>query len=241
MIFKKKANAKINLLLDLRCSLPDGYHSIFTCMQSVSLADTLLLEPLDSGEIILSCSEPSVPCDGRNSCAKAAKLFLDSAGIATGVHIRIEKYIPTQAGLAGGSADAAAVLSALSEAYPGKLSQKQLFEIALKVGADVPFCLHGGTALCQNKGEIISPLPDFESFVLIVKPDFSISTAQAYKNFDMMKEPEHPDNEHFLYYAAQGDYKNALTFSANVFEKVNYSESIILFCWNSSHCCICTS
>ena len=180
---KLKAYAKINLSLDLTGILPDGYHALNTVMQSVSLYDTVTVEKTYGG-IFLRCSLPGLPSDSRNTAYKAAELFLSEAGIKEGVSIDIEKRIPSQAGLAGGSADAAAVLFALGQLYPGGLSEEKLFETALRVGADVPFCLSGGTRLCLDKGETMTALPAFHAFVLLMKPDTGVSTSEAFRKFD---------------------------------------------------------
>lgn len=218
MKITKKANAKINLMLDLTGVLPNGYHGIFTVMQSVTLCDEVTAEIGGTEKIILSCSDETIPCDEKNTAYKAAKYFLEAAGLTCGVDIRIEKKVPSQAGLGGGSADAAAVLAALMEAFPGKVGEKELYEIALKVGADVPFCLAGGTRLCQNVGEIMTVLPAFDAYVVIAKPDAGVSTKAAYGRFDAEKDIPHPDDASFLFYAASGEYKEAMKYAGNIFE-----------------------
>lgn len=217
----KSAYAKINLTLDITSALPDGFHSIFTCMQSVSLCDKVAVKTA-AGGIRLRCSDSFVPCGEKNTAFSAAARFFSESGIKDGCDIYIEKNIPMSAGLAGGSADAAAVLRALSEIYPGALSEGQLYSAALAVGADVPFCFSGGTMLCLNKGEILSRLPEFNADILIVKPDADVSTAEAYRRFDYADCINHPDNPMFLYYASKGEYKNALDYSENIFESLAF-------------------
>lgn len=224
MEVKKKANAKINLTLDLIGILPNGYHSIFTCMQSIDMHDVVRINKTPTG-ITLNCSENYIPLTEKNTAFAAAKYFLDAAGISSGCDIYIKKVIPSSAGLGGGSADAAAVIEALSEIYPGRLSKPQLHQIALKVGTDVPFCLYGGTKLCQNTGDIISPLPNFDSYVLIAKPVERVSAKDAYKRFDSAVNIRRPDNQSFLFYAASGNYKKALEYAANVFEVLSDVDS----------------
>ena len=136
-------------------------------------------------------------------------------------NIYIKKVIPSGAGLAGGSADAAAVLKALSILYKDVLSHRQIMEIALAVGADVPFCYVGGTRLCQNIGEIMSTLPPLVSHVLVVKPYERVSTKDAYMRFDTAEHISHPDNDSFLFYAARGEYKEAVRFAENMFETLS--------------------
>lgn len=217
---KLKAYAKINLTLDLTGILPNKYHGIFTCMQSVSLYDAVTVKTGEPG-LSLRCSEKYIPCDDRNTAFKAARLFYEKAGIAPECSIYIKKVIPSGAGLAGGSADAAAVLKALNNAYPGALSHKEILSLALEVGADVPFCYIGGTKLCQNIGEIISPLPPFYGDVLIVKPYERVSTKDAYARFDTAENIAHPDNDSFLFYAARGEYEEAVKFAENMFETLS--------------------
>lgn len=217
---KTNAYAKINLVLDLTGVLPDGYHAISTVMQSVSLHDTVCVETDGEDGIKLSCSEPGIPVDSRNTAYKAASLFIERAGVKSGVKIHIEKRIPHEAGLGGGSADAAAVLRLMNALHPGKINEAELMEIALKVGADVPFCVKGGTALCLNKGEVMAPLPEFNSWCVIVKPDEGVSTAKAFVAFDNAVKPLRPDMNRFVYYAARGEYDTALSGAFNVFEPV---------------------
>ena len=222
---KTNAYAKINLVLDLTGVLPDGYHAISTVMQSVSLHDTVCVEPDGADGIKLSCSEPGIPVDSRNTAYKAAALFIERAGVKSGVKIHIEKRIPHEAGLGGGSADAAAVLRLMNALYPGKINEAELMEIALKVGADVPFCVKGGTTLCLNKGEVMAKLPEFNSQCVIVKPDEGVSTAKAFAAFDNAVKPLRPDMNRFVYYAARGEYDTALSGAFNVFETVSEIKS----------------
>lgn len=215
---EQKAPAKINLTLDITSVLPDGYHSIFTVMQTVGLCDDVTVETNDSGGVMLTCTDDSIPCDERNTAYQAAARFRQAAELHEGIAIHIEKRIPSQAGLAGGSADAAAVLRALEELFPGRLSERQLYEIAFSIGADVPFCLAGGAKLCLNKGEIMAALPCLDAWAVLVKPEDNVSTKDAYARFDSAPDLFHPDNDKFLFYAAKGEYKKALAYAANTFE-----------------------
>lgn len=220
MEVKLKAYAKINLTLDLTGVLPNKYHGIFTLMQSVGLFDTVTVKTGERG-LILRCSEKYIPCDDRNTAYKAARLFYEKAGMEPECEIYIKKVIPSGAGLAGGSADAAAVLKGLNLAYPGVLSHREIMNIAFNVGADVPFCYVGGTKLCQNIGEIMSPLPPLYSEVLIVKPYERVSTKDAYARFDTAENITHPDNDSFLFYAARGEYTEAVKYAGNMFESLS--------------------
>ena len=215
----KTANAKINLSLDLTGVLPDGYHAINTVMQSVSLADTVTVSAGEPG-ISLSCSSPDVPCDEKNTAWKAAARFCEAAGVAPAVRIHIEKRIPSQAGMGGGSADAAAVLAALNEAHGYPLTDAALQGLALQIGADVPFCLAGGTRLCLNKGEIMAALPPFSAAVLIAKPARGVSTAAAFRRFDTAKTLRHPNSDVFLFHLARGETDAAFAAAGNLFEQL---------------------
>lgn len=220
MEVKYRAYAKINLTLDLTGILPNKYHGIFTCMQSVGLYDSVTVRTGGEG-INLKCSERFIPCDDRNTAYKAARLFYEKAGINPECEIYIKKVIPSGAGLAGGSADAAAVLKALNTLYPDVLNHREIMKTALEVGADVPFCYVGGTRLCQNIGEVMSALPALFSDVLIVKPHERVSTKDAYARFDSAENIAHPDNDSFLFYAARGEYKEAAEYAENMFETLS--------------------
>ena len=213
-----KAYAKINLSLDLTGILPDGYHAIDTVMQSVSLCDILTVEA--ARDIGLVCSAPGVPADSRNTAYRAAEYFFEKAGIHGGASILIEKHIPSQAGLGGGSADAAAVLYALNKIYPGAVAENDLMSLAVRVGADVPFCLTGGTRLCLGKGEIMTALPHFGAYALLVKPDAGVSTAEAFSRFDKAADLLHPDNAAVLECYKHSDGRSAAGYSLNIFEQL---------------------
>ena len=188
------ANAKINLSLDISSRLAGGYHALFTVMQSVTLCDEVRLKT-GEGTLTLSCSDPDVPTDARNTAYKAATLFCEAAGIAPDLQIRIEKRIPSQAGLGGGSADAAAVLRGMNLLYGAPLPEETLLSLALQVGADVPFCLLGGTRLCLHLGEETSPLPALSAHVVIAKPEEGVSTGTAFRRFDEGFPIRRPENE----------------------------------------------
>lgn len=185
-----KAPAKINLTLEVLGKRPDGYHSIASVMQSVDLCDTVTVSENDSGKVTVSCSYEGVPCDDSNICAKAAYRFFEHIrSDVFGVHIHIDKIIPTQAGLAGGSADGAAVIFALNSLTDSRLTIAEMRAIGEKVGADVPFCLEGGTRLCTETGTVMKKLPAFSAkYIVISKPDaVSVSTAEAYRLVDFLK------------------------------------------------------
>lgn len=217
-----KAYAKLNLLLDIVGILPNGYHSLYMIMQSVDLHDTVTVEETDSKGIVITSSDQNVPTDARNTVWKAVLAFENETGIKCGVKIHIEKRIPSPAGLAGGSADAAAVLYALNIIFNANLSQQDLCRVGAKVGADVPFCIVGGTKLALNIGDVLSPLPDIgDCHIVIGIPNTPVYTKEAYKSFDMLhNEISHPDVLSLLYDAANGDYENVYKNTANVFEQI---------------------
>lgn len=189
MKVKVKAPAKINLSLDVLGKRPDGYHEIATVMQSVDLYDIISITDNDSGKVTISCNYEGVPCDDRNICAKAAYRFFEYCKMdVKGVHIDIDKNIPTQAGLAGGSSDGAAVILGLNQLFGTMLKAPEMHEIAEKVGADVPFCLVGGTQLATGIGTKLKKLTSFNcASIVICKPDtVSVSTAEAYQKVDTL-------------------------------------------------------
>ncbi len=198
MEVKVLAPAKINLTLEVLGKRPDGYHDISTVMQSVDLCDAITLSDNDSGKVTVSCDYDGVPCDDSNLCAKAAYRYFDYCRKdVQGVHIHIDKVIPTQAGLAGGSADAAAAVLGLNVLFNSRLKPAELAEIAERVGADVPFCLAGGTKLATGIGTELKKLPSFNcDCIVICKPDtVSVSTAEAYKKVDALNPHASYSNE----------------------------------------------
>jgi 4-diphosphocytidyl-2-C-methyl-D-erythritol kinase len=183
-----RAYAKINLHLEVLRLRPDGYHEIDTVLQSVGLFDTLHFVPRPSG-LSLLCDAPGVPTDASNLCLRAAHALLEAAGLEApprGVRIDLYKAIPVAAGLAGGSADAAATLVALDDFWRLHLGPERLLELAAKLGSDVPFCLHGGTALGRGRGERLTRLPALRPTVfLLVFPGVPVTSAWAYENLRM--------------------------------------------------------
>lgn len=180
------AYAKINLTLDILSRKEDGYHTISSVMQSISLCDKVSVKISD--KLLISCDRADIPCDERNIAHKVATAFFEYTKIKSGAEIHIEKHIPSQAGLGGGSADGAAVLVALNKLYNTNLSQGALSVIGASVGADIPFCLKGSTLLAEGIGEMLSPLPQLpDCYIVIAKPNFGIDTKGAYKAFDELK------------------------------------------------------
>lgn len=218
------ANAKLNLYLDITGKREDGYHTLETVMQSVDLADFVTVKKRPKG-IYVSCSDPLIPENEGNICYKAAKLFFEAAGLSGGAEIRVEKRIPSGAGLGGGSADAAAALYGLNLLYDNPLSGNELLPIAAKTGADVPFCLLGGTRVCKGIGDEMSGISELtglsERCFLVVMPDFALSTKSAYLLYDENPPPCKNGLQGFL--SPEGGFAGRLY---NVFEKL-YSDTRI--------------
>lgn len=222
MMIKVKAYAKINLLLDILSKFENGYHNLFMIMQSVGLYDVVTVEETRSGDITIECDKAGVPVDERNIAYKAAKSFFDFTGINNeGINIKIEKNIPHAAGLAGGSADGAAVIVALNKLYSAELAYLELVEIGLKVGADVPFCIFGSTRLSQNIGDVLSELPPIpDCYIIICKPEQDVPTDNAYKTYDEVADRvRHPDNTGMLRAVLDKDLDKICLLSNNVFEQ----------------------
>ena len=180
----EKAYAKVNLTLAVGEKRPDGYHEVVSVMQRVSLCDTLTAERTDSG-VSLVCSDPTLPSGGENLAYRAASLFFRETGITGGAALTLEKHIPSQAGLGGGSSDAASVLLALRKLYAPALSDAALEVMAASLGSDVPFFIRGGTQLATGRGEVLSPLPPLtDGWFVIVKPAESFSTPAMYRRLD---------------------------------------------------------
>ncbi len=219
---KLKAAAKINLMLDILGKTHDGYHSLFMIMQSVGIFDIVTVDVTgNAGEISLTCSEPSLPCNEKNIAYKAAARFFDVTGIPNpGIHIDIEKHIPFEAGLAGGSADAAAVLVGLNEVLDADIDVEELCAIGVKVGADVPFCIKGGTMLAMDIGGVLAPLPPVrDNYYILVKPEQGVSTKEAYDAFDTATYIRRPDTNGMLRAMVIGDEDMIYNKIANVFEQ----------------------
>ena len=217
------AYAKINLSLDVIRRREDGYHELKMVMQTVSLHDTVCLETTGDAGIHLECSGGAVPCDSTNTAWRAAELMFERYGMAGGLRIWITKRIPAAAGLAGGSADAAAVLRGINELYGLDLDAGELKRLGLQIGADVPYCIEGGTRLAEGIGEILTPLPDFSGIdVVVVKPRISVSTPWVYSQLDLSKvtDNDRPDTGKLIGALASRDIKAASLYMKNVLELV---------------------
>lgn len=223
-----QANAKINLTLDILGTRDDGYHEVAMVMQEVSLHDTLFLEKKDK-DIELIIPGADLPADKDNLCYRAAELIINECGLACGVKITLEKRIPIAAGLAGGSADAAAVLKGMNQLYSLKMSEERLCELGARLGSDIPFCIMGGTMLSTGRGEILERLPDFpEVDIVLAKPKVGVSTAWAYKTYDAGYTGPHPDNKAMIEAIEHGDLLSASKLLCNVLESVTIDKYAII-------------
>ncbi len=215
-----KAYAKINLALDVLHKRPDGYHEVAMIMQAVSLADIVTLTSRP-GCIELSVNIPGLPGDASNLAYRAAVLLKEYAKPKQGVHITLDKHIPLAAGLAGGSADAAAVLKGLNQLWELNLSLNELSKLAAKLGSDVPFCLYNGTMLATGRGELLAPLPAMPAcHVVLAKPAIEVPTAWVYQQFKADRVYRRPDIETMSKYLAEGSLAGVAGNLANVLENV---------------------
>lgn len=218
------AHAKINLALDVLNRRPDGYHTVRMIMQSLTLCDTLFLQKTAEPGIVLSARNPElfpdVTWDENNLIYKAAKLFIDTCSIKSGVHITIEKQIPSAAGLAGGSSDAAAALKGMNQLFETNLSIEELQEMGVKLGADVPYCIQLGTALSEGIGEQLTALPAAPAlYCVLVKPEVAVSTKYVYQNLKLDK-ANHPDIDAALDAISTGNVNKLCANLNNILEPV---------------------
>ncbi len=221
MEIKVKAYAKINLMLDIIYRRTDGYHDLFMIMQSIGIYDTVTVTETKSKKITITCNIDDIPLDEHNIAYKAAAAFFDSTKIKNnGINIDIVKRIPHAAGMAGGSADGAGVLVALNELTGAGLSDDELCAVGVKIGADVPFCIKGGTLLAQGIGDVLNKVkPLRKCYIVIAKPDCSVNTASAYKQFDECGKVHTPDKLGMLYAMQSRDLKEICSKMENVFEQ----------------------
>ncbi len=224
------AYAKVNLTLDVLGKREDGYHDLQSVMQTISLRDDIEIDVGTGKPWCLHCSDQEIPCDETNLAWKAAKVFFDALNRdPEGLEIRITKRIPSQAGLGGGSADAAAVLRALNRHYDSPLSILALAELGSQVGSDVPFCVIGGTAMVEGRGERLRKLADMPDCVFVVcKPDFSVSTPELYRKLDQTVIAHRPNNMAMESALLSGDLNKVAQEVYNVFDSVVTAEHLEL-------------
>lgn len=224
------AFAKLNLTLDVLGKREDGYHDLQSVMQTISIRDDIEIDVGTGKPWKLLCSVEGIPTDERNLAWKAAKVFCEALQKDPGgLEIRINKRIPSGAGMGGGSADAAAVLRALNRHYGEPLSIMALAELGAEVGSDVPFCVLCGTAMVEGRGERLRKLPDMPDCIFVVcKPDFSVSTPELYRKIDEVAIPKHPDNRAMESALLAGDLEKVAENVFNVFDPVVTEEHLEL-------------
>ena len=194
MTYIINAHAKINLGLDVIRKRPDGYHDLKMIMQMVGLHDTLTFDVSDGDSITMTCSNPNLECDERNLVVKAVRLIADTYDIHKDIRIHLEKNIPVAAGMAGGSTDGAAALIAMNDIFELGLTKEELMKYGVRLGADIPFCILGGTALSEGIGDILTPIKaPVPAHLLIVKPAIEVSTGFVYGNLKLNEDTIHPD------------------------------------------------
>ena len=238
MILTESAFAKLNLTLDVLDRRADGYHDLRSIMQTVSVRDDITLE-LDTQEPWrLECDRECIPTDETNLAWRAAELYLNELHkTVDGLSIHITKRIPAEAGMAGGSADAAAVLRALNRAFDAPLSLPALAELGARLGSDVPFCVLGGTALAEGRGERITQLPPAPQMTYVIcKPELSLATPELYAQLDEIPIGERPNTTAMRAALQKGDLEQIGKQLCNVFEQItipaypelNYIKSILM-------------
>lgn len=218
--YQIKAYAKINLGLDVVGRLENGYHQVRMIMQTVGIYDRLTFAAGESGIRIVTDSG-ELPTGPDNLIYRAAVLLLETCGVEAGVDIRLEKHIPIAAGMAGGSSDAAATLQGLNDLFALGLTQERLRQLGVRIGADVPYCIMGGTALAEGIGEVLTPLPPApRCTVLVAKPDLQVSTKYVYEHLDAGESWQHPDIDGMRSAIESGSLPGVVSRLGNVLETV---------------------
>ena len=220
-----KALGKINLGLDVLGRRDNGYHDVRMVMQTVYLYDQIKIERTKEPGIQLSTNLFYLPVNENNLAYQAANLLMEEFQISEGVKITLDKHIPVAAGMAGGSSNAATVLFGINQMFSLGLSQKELMERGVTLGADVPYCIMRGTVLAEGIGEILTPLPDMpKCYILIAKPPISVSTKMVYEKLDAHEIQEHPDIDGILHGLENQDLQQIASCMGNVLEKVTIEE-----------------
>ena len=224
-----RAMAKINLGLDVLRKREDGYHEVRMIMQTIQMYDLLDIRKKEEPEISLSTNLPYVPSDERNLVYKAAKLLMDEFDIKEGLSMKLTKFIPVAAGMAGGSSDAAATMIGMNRLFNLGLTVKEMMKRAVAIGADVPYCLLRGTALAEGIGEQLRPLPPCPNcYVLIGKPAISVSTKMVYEKLDSAQIEHHPDIDRILEGLQWHNLNKISEYMGNVLEKVTIAQYPII-------------
>ena len=224
-----KAYAKINLGLDVLRRRPDGYHDVKMIMQTVDLYDVLSVSKKEDDAITISTQHDELPVNEDNLIYKAIKLMKDTYGFEGGVHVDLVKNIPIAAGMAGGSTDAAAAMRAVNKLFEIERPLKELENIAVKIGADVPYCIQGGTVISEGIGELLTNLPDApQCILLIAKPDIAVSTKYVYENLNLPGLEKHPDIDAMAEAIKKGDMEGMLEPMDNVLASVTEEKYTII-------------
>ena len=219
-----EAHAKINLGLDVTGKREDGYHLVRMIMQALELHDTLYFEKTECPGVELRTGMQALATDKSNLIVRAAELLLSTCKQEKGVRIKLKKRIPLAAGLAGGSADAAATLLGINKLYQLGMNEEKLCRLGVQLGADIPYCIRGGTALSEGIGEVLTPLPDLPfCYIVLGKPKEGMSTAEAYRELDNMNEIQHPDIEGQIRALSEGSLAGVAERLGNVLEPVTAS------------------
>lgn len=215
-----KAMAKVNLGLDVVGRRANGYHDVKMVMQTVNLYDTLTLTKIEEG-IRITSNTGELPLNEDNLIYKAARQLMEYTGKKMGVSIHLKKRIPIAAGMAGGSTDAAATLLGLNELYNLNLTKETLAQVGVKIGADVPYCIYGGTCLSEGIGEVLTKLPDApDCYLVIAKPPISVSTKYVYENLHIENVVKHPDIDGMVRAIREADPEGVISRMENVLENV---------------------
>lgn len=219
---REKAYAKVNLGLDVLRKREDGYHEVKMIMQTIGICDELIISTsADTVGVNLLADVDTLPLDGTNLIVKAANLMMEKYNIKQGIDVKLIKNIPVAAGLAGGSSDAAATLRGMNRLFGLGLTEEELCRLALKIGADVPFCVHGGTYLSEGIGEKLTKLEDVpQCTVLVAKPNFGVSTGYVYANLHVDKIKKHPDMDKVIECVNNKDLKGIASNMENILENV---------------------
>ncbi|GBD70053.1 4-(cytidine 5'-diphospho)-2-C-methyl-D-erythritol kinase [Tetragenococcus halophilus] len=224
----EKAPAKINLGLDVLYKREDNYHELEMVMSSVDLADHLSFEPLREDQIVIESNKAFLPSDQRNNVYQAAAIIKKRYGIVEGIKITIKKNIPVAAGLGGGSTDCAATLRGLNRLWKLELSMEEMIDIGMHVGTDVPYCLYGTTSFIAGKGEIVNVLkPMSPCWVILVKPQLSVSTRKIFQQVDMTQ-ITHPNMKELASAILRQDYSDMLYYMGNSLEDVTIPKHPII-------------
>jgi 4-diphosphocytidyl-2-C-methyl-D-erythritol kinase len=219
------AYAKINLGLDILGKRPDGYHEVRMIMQTIGLHDRLSMKIINSSKIKIKTNLPFLPTNENNIVYKAVDLMKKKYQINNGIYINLSKRIPVSAGMAGGSTDAAAALIGMDRLFGLNLTLEELMDVGVTLGADVPYCLMGGTALSEGIGEKLTPLPAFPNcHILIVKPNINVSTKKVYSNLDLSKVQNRPNIDGIIDGIKKNDLYEATRHFDNVLESVTIGQ-----------------